>query len=119
MFLVDAGSAACEDKCTIHFRLSLRTPIRESGTHRNWRSEGNNASKMDDGYTWPPDGRRHALLSFSLYLFYSARFSRYHHLFLPPDITRSGLEPARAHTCPSLMPRSECRYACTSGTRGS
>lgn len=68
--------------------------------HRNRRGPRvTNASKMDKGYTWPPDGRRrHALLLLSLCAsslslsFSSSLFS------LPTNKSRS--YPS-VHTCPS------------------
>ena len=84
--------------------------------HRNRRGPRvTNASKMDKGYTWPPDGRRrHALLCLSLSLSFSPStypfclsFSYSTSLFLllpfsrSPRADRSRFPPRNVHTCPS------------------
>lgn len=70
--------------------------------HRNRRGPRvTNASKMDKGYTWPPDGRRrHALLLLSLYVPYlSLSYSLSSLLFSLPT-NKSRFYPS-VHTCPS------------------
>lgn len=72
--------------------------------HRNRRGPRvTNASKMDKGYTWPPDGRRrHALLLLSLYASSHSFFlalSLSSSLFSLPT-NKSRFYPS-VHTCPS------------------
>lgn len=86
-----------------HTRIGRRAPQKQiQRVHRNRRGPRvTNASKMDKGYTWPPDGRRrHALLLLSLCaLSLSFSLSLLSSLFSLPT-NKSRFYPS-VHTCPS------------------